>query len=327
MEQYKYYIKGTVMGSKSSDWDTEDMDARELAHYLSDIEELFTRDEDDNLAQYIWEDDEYEGKLYGIVTEIWPGVKVIDDTLYSWTEVSTTRKLSDEEKNILLDYVKGQFSDGYGEGLEQRAFCTDTEYEEGEEYDERSGEYFYEEYEIDVEMYLHLWHCHKFRLEFAEPDETESWLQYAVEDGYITSDELSLAETIKFSINGEDYGLFLNQIKTFIPLHKIKSVGYHTLESNDEFDGAYMVTLVGGAKRVFGWKDFTLGLVEIPYFYRPECKLIGEDGNIFNLVGIARRTLNRVGFRERADEMSERVMKSNSYSEALAIISEYVEVI
>jgi hypothetical protein len=38
---------------------------------------------------------------------------------------------------------------------------------------------------------------------------------------------------------------------------------------------------------------------------KPRCKLIGQDGNVFNLIGIARRTLSRAGQDDKAKEMSE----------------------
>lgn len=59
---------------------------------------------------------------------------------------------------------------------------------------------------------------------------------------------------------------------------------------------------------------------------KPDCPLIGENGNIYNLVGIAARTLNRNGLYEQATEMSEKVFKSGSYEEALSIIGEYVNI-
>ena len=58
---------------------------------------------------------------------------------------------------------------------------------------------------------------------------------------------------------------------------------------------------------------------------KPDCPLIGEDGNVFNLVGIAARTLKRNGLSEQASEMTAKVFGSGSYEEALGIISEYVE--
>ena len=59
---------------------------------------------------------------------------------------------------------------------------------------------------------------------------------------------------------------------------------------------------------------------------KPDCPLIGQDGNIFNLIGIASRTLREAGMREQAKEMSDRVFASGSYSEALNIIGEYVNI-
>jgi hypothetical protein len=59
---------------------------------------------------------------------------------------------------------------------------------------------------------------------------------------------------------------------------------------------------------------------------KPECKLIGENGNIFNLLGIASQCLKRAGLRDQASEMAERVFQSQSYDEALVIIGEYVDI-
>lgn len=59
---------------------------------------------------------------------------------------------------------------------------------------------------------------------------------------------------------------------------------------------------------------------------KPKCKLIGQDGNIFNLVGLARRTLRNAGMSDKASELGSRVMSARSYSEALSIIGEYVEI-
>lgn len=61
---------------------------------------------------------------------------------------------------------------------------------------------------------------------------------------------------------------------------------------------------------------------------KPKFALIGEDGNIFNLMGIASRTLKRNGMQEEAKEMCNRITNgAKSYDEALMIIDEYVEII
>jgi hypothetical protein len=59
---------------------------------------------------------------------------------------------------------------------------------------------------------------------------------------------------------------------------------------------------------------------------KPRCKLIGEDGNVFNLIGLAAKALRRAGQPEKATEMSHKVFTCGSYDEALSIISDYVEV-
>ena len=59
---------------------------------------------------------------------------------------------------------------------------------------------------------------------------------------------------------------------------------------------------------------------------KPKCKLIGQDGNIFNLMSIASRTLKSAGLKEQAEEMIERISNSGNYHEALGIIMEYMEV-
>jgi len=80
------------------------------------------------------------------------------------------------------------------------------------------------------------------------------------------------------------------------------------------------------------WRDYAWGFKymnvtdktrELPS-NRPDAPMIGADGNIFNQMSIARKALidNRQGYD--ANEMVSRVMKSNSYDEALRIISEYV---
>lgn len=65
---------------------------------------------------------------------------------------------------------------------------------------------------------------------------------------------------------------------------------------------------------------------EAPEPEKPDCALIGQDGNIFNLAGIASRTLRENGQEENAEEMKKRVFSSGSYNEALNIIGEYVNI-
>ncbi len=58
---------------------------------------------------------------------------------------------------------------------------------------------------------------------------------------------------------------------------------------------------------------------------KPKMELLGQDGNIFGIMGRASRLLKRAGQQEQAEEMISRVTACGSYDEALNIISAYVE--
>lgn len=58
---------------------------------------------------------------------------------------------------------------------------------------------------------------------------------------------------------------------------------------------------------------------------RPKLKLLGQDGNIFAILGRASRLLKECGQADKAQEMADRVCASGDYNRALHIISEYVE--
>jgi len=59
---------------------------------------------------------------------------------------------------------------------------------------------------------------------------------------------------------------------------------------------------------------------------KPVCKLIGEDGNIFNLLGKVSKVLKQNNLYEQEKEMTDRVFNSRSYNEALRIFADYVEI-
>jgi len=59
---------------------------------------------------------------------------------------------------------------------------------------------------------------------------------------------------------------------------------------------------------------------------KPKCKLIGECGNIFNLMAVASQTLREHGMKEKVYEMQERIFTAPTYDVALSIIDDYVEI-
>lgn len=58
---------------------------------------------------------------------------------------------------------------------------------------------------------------------------------------------------------------------------------------------------------------------------KPMSPIIGANGNIFNILEIASKTLKNNGMKDEAQEMYDRVTSSHSYDEALCIITEYIE--
>ena len=58
---------------------------------------------------------------------------------------------------------------------------------------------------------------------------------------------------------------------------------------------------------------------------KPKVQLVGQNGNVFNLLGICTRALNQSGQPDEAKELKNRVMSCNSYDEVLAIMLEYVD--
>ena len=58
---------------------------------------------------------------------------------------------------------------------------------------------------------------------------------------------------------------------------------------------------------------------------KPVVKLVGQDGNIFNLLGLSSRALKQAGQPEQAKEMLGKVAQAKSYDEALQIICRYVD--
>lgn len=91
------------------------------------------------------------------------------------------------------------------------------------------------------------------------------------------------------------------------------------LQTHSEFGGKWMSDYVDN--RLGGFATEETAEQKKPY-----CKLIGEDGNIFNLIGIASRALRQNGMAEEAIEMRDRIRVSDSYDKALCIIGEYVNI-
>ena len=189
------------------------LDGHELLEYetaIRDAVENDTRDFGGDLMQYYHEDDSVRNK---VVTAI-PSVEVHGNKLCGCLTVELKEPLLDDEQTVLCNYISGQYSDGWGEGFEQRDIRVD-----------------------DGTLAVHFWQ----------------------EDGF----------------------------KMTPSFEKIQD--------------------------------------HMQMTQRPKMQLIGQDGNIFAIMGRASRLLKSSGQGDKAKEMRDRVMSCDSYQKALSIVSEYVE--
>ena len=192
------------------------LDGHDLLQYADAVDEAVKKDIADfngDLMQYYHEDDFVRRKVVSAV----PSVEICGNKLCGCMNVELREPLNEGEQAALCDYISGQYSDGWGEGFEQR--------------------------EIDVgdgKLYVHFWQDHDFELKRDVPDMTE-------------------------------FKKLLNCPK------------------------------------------------------KPKMQLIGQDGNIFAIMGRASRLLKSSGQGDKAKEMRDRVMSCDSYQKALSIVSEYVE--
>ena len=192
------------------------MDGHDLLQYADAVDEAVKKDIADfngDLMQYYHEDDSVRQKVVSAV----PSVEIHGNKLCGCLNVELRESLNEGEQAVLCDYISGQYSDGWGEGFEQR----DIRVEDGT-------------------LAVHFWQDHDFELKRDVPDMTE-------------------------------FNKLLNRPK------------------------------------------------------KPKMQLIGQDGNIFAIMGRASRLLKSSGQGDKAKEMRDRVMSCDSYQKALNIVSEYVE--
>ena len=89
------------------------------------------------------------------------------------------------------------------------------------------------------------------------------------------------------------------------------------LQTHDRFGGTWLSDYV---------ENKLGGFVESEEKFKPDCALIGANGNIFNLLGLARKTLIENDMLAESKEMCSKVYQCGSYSEALNVLDDYVHI-
>ena len=139
------------------DWEDESyneyegypMDGHDLLQYADAVDEAVKKDIADfngDLMQYYHEDDSVRSKVVSAV----PSVEIHGNKLCGCLNVELRESLNEGEQAVLCDYISGQYSDGWGEGFEQR----DIRVEDGT-------------------LAVHFWQDHDFELKRDVPDMTE----------------------------------------------------------------------------------------------------------------------------------------------------------
>ena len=174
-------------------------------------------------------------------------------------------------------------------------------------------------------LYLRAWknHCEpkwaRVPIDQVKPLDVQEWLDGINE---LLTDEGILKNGSKF----ENISVFQNGSLTNIlfPFEDgveidMGKLAMWRLHSHEQFGGTWLSDYV--PNKLGGFVDKAA-----PEQEKPDCKLIGEDGNIFNLMGLAARTLRHNGLAEQVTEMTGRIHECGSYDEALCIIGEYVNI-
>lgn len=59
---------------------------------------------------------------------------------------------------------------------------------------------------------------------------------------------------------------------------------------------------------------------------KPVVKLIGQDGNVFMIIGLTNRALKQAGLEAEAKEFVYKAYSASSYSEVLQLVTQYCSI-
>lgn len=141
----------------------EPLDGQDLAQYEEAIAEKVAEEnrlgtEDGkvcNLMDYFSGSKSIQEKVESAVVS----VKNIDGTLYGCTTLKMKELLESHELTELCEYITGQYSDGWGEGFEQREIAVDG-----------------------GTLYVHFWQPGQKEMEKREVPKTENEIQHPIEE-------------------------------------------------------------------------------------------------------------------------------------------------
>lgn len=144
------------------DYETEEsipMDGYDLAPYKEAIDEALDRENhggdgwDGNLMEYYHEEDGVKAKVSSAVIS----VEYHEGQLCGCATVELSEPLEGDELTRLMEYLSGQYSDGFGEGFEQRDIAVDGGV-----------------------LNVHLWQTHGFSMTCEQPRRPKMMKKYEI---------------------------------------------------------------------------------------------------------------------------------------------------
>lgn len=177
MKLMKYTFRSPLFGSIYSDElfpDTDgsfDLSAEGMAAMYDKCGEslmMFLTENIEDLAEYV------DAKFRGIVVKACFGDFAIQSgKMYLLTYIYTLCELSDSQIKDIEEWISGQMSDGWGEGLEQREWKSDIVYRKYTVFDAYCMEFESEEEPCEVSYYCKPWNRYNFYIDLEGYTEEE----------------------------------------------------------------------------------------------------------------------------------------------------------
>lgn len=310
--------------------DEYDVDQGYLHESIGDVYALLEKEQDlgdSKLVDFYLECDGSTDKVKSIRWDI----ERIEGKYYGCAVCELSDSLNKNETDVLRDWITGQNSDGFGEGFEQRPVSV----EEGELYVSfwNSGKGYFVDTEQEFAERRHpiaiipysttllrkLKDIEGLVIQGCGGDRRD-WVRginQELRDAEIFRENTCFSAAYVFNHNGLTNLMFPFEDDVKLDMGKF---AMWRLNTHPVLHGTWFSDYV--SNQLGGFIEESKPTERI----KPDCALIGEDGNIFNLMGIASRTLKENDMENEAKEMCDRIQNSGSYYEALAIIGEYVNI-
>ena len=170
-----------------------------------------------------------------------------------------------------------------------------------------------------------------------EDDKTDNLMDYFDGSAAIKEKVVSAVPSVKES-DGVLYGCTTLELKEYLETEELSELcEYLTGQYSDGWGEGFEqqgIQVDEGELYIHFWqpKGYLFEQVkpevqknQEPEKKRPKMELVGQDGNIFAIMGRARKLLLENGQKPEAKDMIARVQQAENYHQALHIISEYVE--